>query len=164
MPRELPARIYPVTDHLGQARHTSSPDTSVVVETLQNSAARLHWGQTYGETDFGPGFLNNYAYMEILGTRGHFRSDDIACGFLMIGPETEYPAHHHEAEEIYIVAAGTAAWRKGASGYIERAPGTLIHHPSRVPHAMRTEAEALLALYIWHGGDLAQKSEIGGVP
>jgi hypothetical protein len=164
MPRELPARIYPVTDHLPQARHTHDPDADVVVETLLNTSAWLHWGQTYGEADFGPDFLNNYAYMEILGARGHFHSDEIACGFLMIGPETDYPAHHHEAAEIYIVAAGTAAWRKGASGYIKRAPGTLIHHSSQVPHATRTKSEALLALYIWHGGDLAQKSEIGDGP
>lgn len=83
-------------------------------------------------------------------------------GILMLGPGADYPAHHHVAEELYITLAGTAGWRNGAAPYTPRPPGSVTHHPSQVVHAMKAGAEPLLALYIWRGGDLAQKSNIAG--
>ena len=41
-------------------------------------------------------------------------------------------------------------------------PARSIHHASNVSHAMRTGNEPLLALYLWRGGPLAQKSTITG--
>ena len=92
--------------------------------------------------------------------RGPIASRRLAVGFLLLGPDVAYPLHSHEAEEIYLVLSGTAAWRRGGEPWRDEAPGALIHHPSRAPHAMRTEREPLLALYAWRGGDLAQKSTI----
>jgi hypothetical protein len=161
-PRILPARTYPVSDHLAQAARFGDPNAADILAILVGEGDRFHWGQSYGPADFGSDFLNNYAYLEILGTRGHFRSDAVACGFLMIGPNTDYPAHRHEAEEIYMVLAGTADWTKAGADYGTRPPGAVIHHPSQVVHAIKTGAEPLLVLYLWRGGDLAQKSEIGG--
>ena len=49
----------------------------------------------------------------------------------------------------------------GNGGFVRREAGEVIHHPSNVSHAMRTGAEPLLAIYLWRGGPLAQKSVIG---
>ena len=78
----------------------------------------------------------------------------------MLGPGADYPLHAHEAEELYLPVAGTALWRRGEDAFVARLPGTPIHHPSFMPHAMRTEAEPMLALYLWRGGDLAAASRL----
>ncbi len=121
----------------------------------------LAWRQTYAADDFGPEFLLCYGWTELIGTRGPVPSHSLACGFLLLGPDLEYPRHYHTAEEIYVVLAGNASWRRGGEDWVIRAPGAVIHHPPDMPHAMRTGPEPLLALYLWRGGDLAQKSIIG---
>lgn len=122
----------------------------------------LRWGQTYSEADFGATFMENYGWLEVFGTRGHFVNDEVAGGLLILGPDTLYPDHHHVAEEIYVPLTGGTEWRMGAGGFRTREAGEVIHHASDVSHAMRTAKEPLLALYIWRGGPLAQKSDITG--
>ncbi|MER8386360.1 dimethylsulfonioproprionate lyase family protein [Mesorhizobium sp. M1428] len=122
----------------------------------------LHWGQTYGEADFGGIFVENYGWLEVFGTRGHFVNEEVAGGLLILGPDIVYPDHHHVAEEIYIPLTGGAEWRMGDGGFHLRSAGEVIHHASGVSHAMRTGREPLLALYLWRGGPLAAKSTITG--
>lgn len=122
----------------------------------------LRWGQTYSEADFGKAFIDNYGWLEVFGTRGHFVNDEVAGGLLILGPDIVYPDHHHIAEEIYIPLTGGTEWRMGESGLRVRPAGEVIHHASDVNHAMRTGKEPLLALYIWRGGPLAAKSTITG--
>ncbi|MER8638386.1 dimethylsulfonioproprionate lyase family protein [Mesorhizobium sp. M1365] len=120
----------------------------------------LRWGQTYGEADFGKAFIDNYGWLEVFGTRGHFVNDEVAGGLLILGPDIVYPDHHHVAEEIYIPLTGGTEWRMGDGGFRLRAAGEVIHHASDINHAMRTGKEPLLALYLWRGGPLAAKSTI----
>ena len=87
-------------------------------------------------------------------------SDQARLGFLMLGPDTLYPPHAHAAEELYLVLAGTAAWQHGHEPWVNRPPGTAIHHPPRLPHATRTAAEPLLALYLWWGADLGVHARV----
>ena len=124
--------------------------------------ADLRWGQTYREADFGRTFIDNYGWLEVFGTRGHFVNDGVAAGLLILGPDIVYPDHHHVAEEIYIPLTGGTEWRMGEGGFHVREAGEVVHHASNVSHAMRTGKEPLLALYIWRGGPLAAKSTITG--
>lgn len=159
-PRPLPPRLYPVTGLIGATRASAAPAAVPLVDALIAAATRLHWWQSYLPEDFGERFLTRYGFVELLGTRGHFVDNGVAIGFLMLGPDTEYPAHRHMAEELYIPVSGTTGWMRGKGPFIPRQPGSVIHHPSQMTHAMRTGAEPMLALYIWRGGDLAQKSDI----
>jgi hypothetical protein len=138
----------------------AAPRTRALVETIAALAGELDWRQTYTEADFGARFLDNYGFSEWIGERAAFKSDALACGVLMLGPETEYPAHSHEAEELYLPLAGRAWWRSSESDWRLRPPGTWIHHRSWTVHAMRTEREPLLAAYLWRAGDLSAKSRI----
>jgi hypothetical protein len=88
-------------------------------------------------------------------------SDRVACGILLLGPETEYLDHAHEAQELYLPLAGRALWRPDGGDCRLRPPGTWIHHPSWTPYAMRTALEPLLAAFVWRAGDLKAKSRIG---
>ena len=107
-------------------------------------------------------FLSDSTYLAILGTLREFRSSSVACGFLMTSPNTDYPTHHHESEEICVVLAGRVNWTKPFEGYLTRPPGAVIRHPSQFLFEVKARAETLLVLCLWHSGDLAWKREIGG--
>ncbi len=154
-------RTLPVTDYLPLAVRASVPATAPLVSQLSEVAGALFWGQTYSAGDFGADFLTRYGWSELVGQRGPLPSEAIACGFLMLGPDTDYPKHRHAAEELYLPLCGDAAWQRGDAAWTTLAPGTLIHHAPWVPHAMRTARTPMVALYLWRGGDLSAKSEIG---
>lgn len=160
--RPLAARSLPVVSSLQGLSRFAAPQTRALVDAISALSGDFDWRQTYSKADFGARFLDNYGFSEWIGERGAFVSDRVACGVLMLGPETEYPAHSHEAEELYLPLAGNAWWRSGESDWRLRAPGTWIHHPSWTVHAMRTAREPLLAAYVWRAGDLSAKSRIEG--
>lgn len=162
--RPVAPSTLPVLSWLDAARRSSVPSTATLVAALATHADALAWQQSYTSADFGAAFLQRYGWTELIGQRGPVRSETVACGILMLGPDIHYPAHAHEAEELYVPLAGAALWSRGDEPAMERPAGTPIHHPSWVPHAMRTGAEPLLALYVWRGGDLAAKSRIVGRP
>ncbi|MGB0386017.1 MAG: dimethylsulfonioproprionate lyase family protein [Ardenticatenaceae bacterium] len=111
----------------------------------------LRWIQTpnYVNDEKMRSFVGNYGYNDIIGPRGYVPSQSIAVGFLLMGPHLFYPPHHHPATEVYFVVSGHARWQRGDEPWQIRPPGTFILHPSGVSHAMQTEEEPLLALYVW---------------
>ncbi|MGA9025775.1 MAG: dimethylsulfonioproprionate lyase family protein [Steroidobacteraceae bacterium] len=131
-----------------------------LVGELCDVAPLLAWRQTYSVGEVGPQFLDNYGWSELIGHRGPLPSERVACGFLLLGPATSYPRHHHQAEELYLPLAGLAAWQQGDDAWCERPPGTLIHHRSDEPHAMKTSAQPLLALYLWRGEGLSGNARL----
>jgi|SRR5271166_3460048 len=160
--RPLTACPLPVVSALQGLAPFAAPQTRALVEAVAAMAGDLDWRQTYARADFGERFLENYGWSEWVGRRGAFVSDALACGVLLLGPETEYRAHSHEAEELYLPLAGAAFWRSAGSDWRLRPPGTWIHHLSWTTHAMRTAHEPLLAAYVWRAGDLTAKSRIDG--
>lgn len=158
--RSVVASHLPVLRCLPQMardRDAFGPD---LVAAVCRAAPLLAWRQTYTADDLDAAFLDNYGWCEILGATGPLASEQIACGLLILGPSTHYPRHRHEAEEMYLPLSGTAAWQQGDAVWRERSPGTPIHHASDEPHAMRTGAGPLLALYLWRSADLAQKARL----
>jgi hypothetical protein len=129
-------------------------------DMLASVADQIAWGQTYAVADFGSGFLEKYGWTELIGLRGPIASERIACGFLMLGPEIEYPRHSHDAEEVYVPLTEPTLWMQGKENWVLRESCRPIYHPSRMPHAMRTASTPLLALYLWRGGNLTEKSRI----
>jgi len=148
--------------HLDRAAALAPTAAKPLVQLLAAHRSELCWGQTYSASDFGKAFIDNYGWLELFGTRGHFANDEVAAGLLILGPDIVYPDHHHVAEEIYIPLTGGTEWRMDEGGFRKREAGEVVHHASNVNHAMRTGSEPLLALYIWRGGPLAQKSTITG--
>lgn len=159
--RVLAPTMLPCLSHLDRLADLAPPSAKALVGNLADGRKHFAWGQTYTAADFGQSFVDNYGWLEVFGMRGHFVNEDVAGGFLILGPNLLYPDHHHVAEEIYIPLAGGTQWRKGDGEFVTRKAGEVIHHPSNVNHAMRTGAEPLLALYLWRGGPLAQKPVIG---
>jgi mannose-6-phosphate isomerase-like protein (cupin superfamily) len=160
--RELEPHPLGCLRHLDRAAELTPARAKQLVQFLAQERGELRWGQTYGESDFGKAFIDNYGWLEVFGTRGHFANDEVAAGVLILGPGIVYPDHHHVAEEIYIPLTGGTEWRMGEGSFHKREAGEVVYHASEVNHAMRTGREPLLALYIWRGGPLAQKSTITG--
>lgn len=105
----------------------------------------------YSVEAMGPGFVDRYGYVELIGPGRPVESTDLLVGLLLLGPEMHYPDHAHPAEEIYHVVAGHAEWWREGQGWLRKPPGAIIHHRPMVRHAMRTGEEPLLALYCWTG-------------
>jgi len=131
-----------------------------LIAALCRTATSLLWRQTYSLEEIGAEFLRNYGYTEIMGPNAPRAYRQLSCGFLLLGPQTTYPRHHHEAEEIYVTLTGAAEWLQGDAVWRRHPAGTLIHHASREAHAMRTADRPLLALYLWRGADLNQKARL----
>ena len=160
--RDLVPHGLPCLAHLPRAAEIAGDSACSLTRLLADCGLDFHWGQTYTVADFGQKFTENYGWLEVFGTRGHFANEALAGGFLILGPGIQYPDHHHVAEEIYIPMTSDTEWRKGGGTYSKRAAGEVIHHASNVSHAMRTGAEPLLAFYLWRGGPLAARSTITG--
>jgi hypothetical protein len=158
--RDIIPSLLPVTACLPELDAAADAQTMPIVKTLQASAPHLRWGQTYTSKDLGAAFLENYGWTELIGLRGPISSNEIACGFLLLGRNTEYPKHHHMAEEVYIPLTQPTQWVRGNDDWVTRSCGAPIYHRSGISHGLRTESTPLLALYLWRGGDLVQKSHI----
>ncbi len=158
--RSIAPHSLPVLSWMPAAVRAAGKQTEFMVNRLASLADHLTWGQTYSARDFGAGFLKKYGWTELIGLRGPIASERVACGFLFLGPQIEYPRHSHEAEEVYVPLTGQTLWQRGDQDWGYRTPGLPIHHAAGVPHAMRTESVPLLALYLWRGGNLVQKSHI----
>jgi hypothetical protein len=154
------AALLPVLCWLPQIAADAASFGAALVSALCRAAPSLVWRQTYTVEEVGTRFLDNYGWTELLGARAGEARAQIACGVLLLGPNTLYPPHRHEAEEIYVPLSGTAGWQQGDAIWRPRAPGTLIHHRSEESHAMRTDAEPLLALYLWRSADLSQRARL----
>jgi mannose-6-phosphate isomerase-like protein (cupin superfamily) len=160
-PRSLEPRLLGCLRHLERVADLAPPAIRPLSQFVADHRSELRWQQTYTSADFGQAFIDNYGWLEVFGTRGYFVNDAVAAGLLILGPDIVYPDHHHIAEEIYIPLTGGTEWRMGERGFHLRDAGEVIHHASNVSHAMRTGKEPLMALYLWRGGPLAQKSTIG---
>jgi hypothetical protein len=158
--RNIEPQALPVLRWLPQVRAVAPPFSSQLVDALLAAAPLLAWRRSYTLEEVSAGFLDNYGWAELMGLEGPNLSQNLACGVLLLGPDVTYPPHAHEAEEIYVPLAGTAAWKQGREDWRERPPGTVIHHARHEPHAMQTRSSALLALYLWRSKNLAQKSRI----
>jgi hypothetical protein len=145
-------------------QQSASTFSTPLIDALVATATSLAWRRSYSPAAVGAQFYDNYGWTEFAGLIGPVPSKHLACGVLLLGPHVTYPPHRHEAEEIYVPLAGTAAWRHGNDGWRKRLPGNVIRHARYEPHAMQTGDEPLLALYLWRSENLAQESRLDPAP
>lgn len=113
----------------------------------------LHWTQNpnYNDEKMGAGYMDGYAFANVIGPDGLVDLPGLLIGVLILGPNRTYPPHAHPAAEVYHVLSGDAEWQMGNDPWEKRRPGSFLAHPPFMPHATRTGAETLLALYCWTG-------------
>jgi len=127
-------------------------DISDLFAAVRCAFTLARWSEFYEETPWSQGFISRFATGECIGPTGPFRSDDVILGLFVLGPETNYPAHAHAAEEFYIVVSGEAEFQTGVNAkFILKKQGDVVFHESHVSHAIRTSSQPLLAVYGWRG-------------
>ena len=162
--RDSPPQSIPACACLTDVIEHCALNERELVSAFLRCQPLLRWGRSYTSEDFGEYFYNHYGYMELVGTRGHYQSNDLAIGFVLFGPNVTYPNHWHLAEELYFPLTGGGMWSRDNQAAIERQSGEFIFHPSNMAHAMSTQDKPLLALYVWRSpkgskADLAQKCD-----
>lgn len=146
-------------DKLDAAINLSIPATQSLLELFAVQKNRLQWEQSYKKSDAlaSDAMLSDYAFAEVIGLRGPFISDRIRCGISIWGPHLIYPKHRHQAEEIYIVLAGSAEFIIEGNITLETA-GSLLKVESLAEHGFQTFTEPLVVYYLWQSGNLREIS------
>jgi mannose-6-phosphate isomerase-like protein (cupin superfamily) len=157
---EVTPAYLAAADFLGPASAATNAQTSALVATFERHKNRLRWEQSYTKEEdlVSDAMLAGYGFAEILGQRGPFVSDRIRAGIGIWGPDIVYPRHQHEAEEVYVVLAGSAAFKLGSGGETRHGVGDVIFVESNTPHGFRTTGQSLVVFYLWQAGDLRQQS------
>lgn len=128
--------------------------TSQIVESIKSAARGASWQQTYSEAEVGADFLNRYGWFELVGPSGYYFSDSARAFIVFWDAGLHYPAHLHEAEELYYVLAGSAEFHADGQPSARLVPEGTRYHASNQLHAMDTHAEPVLALVMWRGQGL----------
>jgi mannose-6-phosphate isomerase-like protein (cupin superfamily) len=92
-----------------------------------------------------------HAFASLIGPGEFIPSDEIRFGAFLVAPETFYPSHWHAAEEIYLILSGTAEWQAGSAEFSDRPAGSCFRHDAWQPHALKTKAAPMLAIWAWLG-------------
>jgi mannose-6-phosphate isomerase-like protein (cupin superfamily) len=150
----------PAGDILADAVGRCDATAQQLVETFARHNQRLRWEQSYRKQDglVPEAMLAAYGFAEIIGLRGPFVSDRIRAGIAIWGARVDYPQHQHQAEEIYIVLAGSAEFSFGGNAAQTRRAGDVVFVESNRRHGFRSADESLVVFYLWQAGDLRQTS------
>ena len=158
--KEAPNRPEPtshdiVDSYLEAACAASGPDGSSsrgVARALSAVTDQLAWRASSKCSDDGPdidNLLRNFAITVILGEGGLLPSDKVCAGFSLQARDTYYPPHAHHAEESYWIIGGNADWKVGTEPWFAVEPGDSIYHESWAHHAMQTNEQPLLTVWLW---------------
>ncbi|MGE0005318.1 MAG: dimethylsulfonioproprionate lyase family protein [Parvibaculaceae bacterium] len=149
--REPPPRRLPATRFLAECVAASMFTSPGVAAALAEIEEFLHWRQNpnYSDRRMGAGYMDNYAYAELIGSHGFFAGNDFLMGLLLLGPNSHYRDHHHAAPELYWLLTGPSEWRRDKGEFEMREAGETIWHDPHIVHATRTDASPLLAVWAW---------------
>ncbi len=154
-----PARL-PVAEYLDTALNDVNTASRDLLGPFAVHNHCLHWEQTYRKHDkrVPDAMLDAYGFAEIIGLHGPFVSERMRAGIAAWGPGIEYPRHHHQAEEAYILLGGSAEFHLPPAPAAIHYSGDVVYVASNRPHGFRTGSERLLVCYLWQAGDLRQTS------
>ena len=147
---------HPIVDTYLQAacansgQHGSS--SHGLAQALLAVADQLEWRASYKDPEDGSDvalFSRNYAVTTIIGDGGLLPSDKVFAGFSLQARDTYYPPHAHHAEESYWIIGGDGDWKVGTKAWFAVEPGDSIYHESEVRHAMQTNEQPLLSVWLW---------------
>jgi dimethylpropiothetin dethiomethylase len=127
----------------------AAPDCHRAARALGGIADKLAWVEKSRARP--PSYVGNHCSVGIIGPQGMIIDQRFKFGVYLQTPGTFYPAHRHEAEELYFLLSGSALWQRDDADFEPVTSGALIHHASYQPHAMWTHDEPLLALWAWTG-------------
>lgn len=143
-----PSRNAPVCAHLTAAEtlFPSQGNAVAIATKLRELLPALHWTADYPQH---PVLKDAFGHAVIAA------SDAIVMGCNLLAAGTDYPAHWHPAEEIYIPLSGSGAryWQESIGIYKTGSPGDVILHGAHESHAMITRDRPVLNFWIQFGAE-----------
>lgn len=124
----------------------------MIAEAVMAVKDELRWGDAFKDRGDEPdlaAFSLNYAWSWIIGNGGILHSDKVALGLSLQGRDSYYPPHAHQAIETYWIAGGDGDWKVGIDPWFPVEAGDTIFHETGVRHAMQTNANPMLAVWLW---------------
>ena len=84
----VPPTRLPAADFLTQSIASAPPQTRHIVDLLARHANDVKWEQTYTKADsaISEKMLATYGFVEVIGARGPFVSDQVRSGIGVYGP------------------------------------------------------------------------------
>jgi mannose-6-phosphate isomerase-like protein (cupin superfamily) len=156
----VPPAHLPASATLAETLAFATPETHDLLALFSAERGSRKWEQSYTRADnlVGDDMLTGYGFAEVIGKWGPFISDRVRAGIGVWGPRIDYPLHRHQAEEVYVVLAGSAEFRLGDAPPAVARAGEAVHVTPQLTHGFRTLEEPLAVFYIWQAGDLREKS------
>ena len=151
-PEAVEPRLLPVVGHLDAVERSGDAAIDAVLHEFLRLAPVLPWRQTVGYLGvMSRNYLDNTGYVQLLGPNSIVEHAHVRVGIGVWGPHLHYPAHQHEAEELYHVLAGEPSF-SGPDG-VRRAtrPGDAVHHEPWQVHSQDFGATPTVLLYCWTG-------------
>ena len=142
------AHLEAACAHAGQCGSSSR----LVAEAVLAVDDQLTWRTSSKSQVDGPdvaALLRNFAVTTVIGEGGLLPSDKIYAGLSLQARDTYYPPHAHTAEESYWIIAGSGDWKVDTKPWFAVEPGDSIYHKSHARHAMQTNEQALLTIWLW---------------
>ena len=151
-PASIKPRLLPVVRHLDAVEPSGDAAIDAVLGEFLRLAPFLPWRQTAGYLDvLNRDYLDNYGYVQLLGPNAIVEHPDVRVGIGLWGPHLHYPAHHHEAEELYHVLAGEPSFTGGNGTSRTTRPGDAVHNAPWQVHCQDFGATPTVLLYCWTG-------------
>ena len=150
-----PERVL-ACDELDSALRLASTGPAPIPElaaAMSDLSPRLYWKRRNDAPPDGTSFYDGHANALVVGPGGLEERDDVWLGISLLAPHVRYPDHRHPPEEVYVSLAGGAWWNSNMD-WTTPGPGGLIYNEPNVLHAMRTDAQPLLAIWcLWVGNN-----------
>lgn len=144
--------LLPVVRHVNAVEPSGDAAVDAVLGEFLLLAPALPWRQTVGYLDvLSRDYLDNYGYVQLLGPNALVEHPDVRVGIGLWGPNLHYPAHKHEAEELYHVLAGEPSFVDSAGESRVTKPGDAVHHAPWQVHSQDFGATPTVLLYCWTG-------------
>lgn len=143
-----PAHDHPACAAFQSADFGPTPFADAVT-ALKTIALHAHWRETYKDTDIGQDFLDRFGCFCLIGPNAPWTSQKMHGFLVFVPPDLWYPWHHHVAEELYFVFAGSGTFRLHGQNDRQLGPGDAIFHGANQPHALQTTDHPVLAWELW---------------
>lgn len=140
----------PVTDYLQTALSNAQNSSKFDIRELANSIERLSSQLTweYGYQVMPKDLYENYAYVEVLGSKGPILSNQLVLGLLLLSPDFRYPEHYHvDISESYICLSGKCEINNSLLN-----PGDYFYNSPNNIHYIASDSDSpSLLAYAWTG-------------
>lgn len=156
-----PTQQPPAVRYLHRAITAAPPQTQSLASTLADIADLVQWNLAYtdliGHDPDITAMADGYAFALLAGptndlfSAAPYETDGMILGWVIQGPNINYPPHHHAPVEIYGVISGEATWLRDSTE-TTRQPGEVFVHDAWMAHATTTAAQPTLSWVAWTDG------------